>query len=52
MKREEVINKIEDAWVLQELLYDLDAFNDDELFDKTLSVIHSNFYTLTAISTL
>ena len=37
--REEVISKIEDAWVLQELLYEEDAFNDDILFDKTLEVI-------------
>lgn len=37
--REEIINIIEDAWVLQELLYEKDAFNDDDLFDKTLEVI-------------
>lgn len=38
--REEIINSIEDAWVLQEILYEQeDAFNNDELFDKTLEVI-------------
>lgn len=38
--REEIVNKIIDAWVLQELLYDsLEAFNDDEVFDKTLDVM-------------
>lgn len=38
--REEIINSIEDAWVLQELLYEQeDAFNNDDLFDKTLEVI-------------
>ena len=38
--REEIINRIEDAWVLQEILYEQeDAFNNDELFDKTLEVI-------------
>ena len=37
--REEIINKVEDAWVLQELLYEEDVFNDDILFDKTLEVI-------------
>lgn len=37
--REEIINSIEDAWVLQELLYEKDVFNDDDLFDKTLEVI-------------
>lgn len=39
--REEIINKIEDAWVLQELLYKQDAFNNDDLFDKTLEVINA-----------
>lgn len=39
--REEIINRIEDAWVLQELLYELEAFHDDELFDKTLEVINA-----------
>ena len=38
--REEIINSIEDAWVLQEILYEQeDVFNDDNLFDKTLEVI-------------
>lgn len=38
--REEIINSIEDAWVLQEILYEQeDAFNNDDLFDKTLEVI-------------
>ena len=38
--REEIINSIEDAWVLQEILYKQeDVFNDDDLFDKTLEVI-------------
>lgn len=38
--REEIINSIEDAWVLQEILYDQeDAFNNDDLFSKTLDVI-------------
>lgn len=38
--REEIINSIEDAWVLQEILYEQeDVFNDDDLFDKTLEVI-------------
>ena len=38
--REEIINKVVDAWVLQGLLYDsLEAFDDDEVFDKTLDVI-------------
>jgi hypothetical protein len=38
--REEIINSIEDAWVLQEILYEQeDAFNNDNLFDKTLEVI-------------
>ena len=38
--REDIINRIEDAWVLQEILYEQeDAFNNDELFDKTLEVI-------------
>lgn len=38
--KEEIIDRIEDAWVLQELLYDkLEVFGDDEVFDKTLEVI-------------
>ena len=38
--REEIINSIEDAWVLQEILYEQeDVFNNDDLFDKTLEVI-------------
>lgn len=37
--REEVVNSIEDAWVLQELLYEQDVFNNDDLCDKTLEVI-------------
>lgn len=38
--RAEIINSIEDAWVLQELLYEQeDVFNNDDLFDKTLEVI-------------
>ena len=39
--REEIKNRIEDAWVLQELLYELEAFHNDELFDKTLEVINA-----------
>ena len=40
INREEIINSIEDAWVLQEILYEQeDAFNNDDLFDKTLEVI-------------
>ena len=39
--REEIISRIEDAWILQELLYDQEAFNDDALFDKTLVVIEA-----------
>lgn len=40
--REEIINSIEDAWVLQEILYEQeDAFNNDDLFDKTLEVIRA-----------
>ena len=38
--REEIINSIEDAWVLQEILYEQeDVFKNDDLFDKTLEVI-------------
>lgn len=37
--KDEIISKVEDAWVLQELLYEEDAFNDDVLFDKALEVI-------------
>ena len=38
--KEEIIDRIEDAWVLQELLYDkLEVFGDGEVFDKTLEVI-------------
>ena len=38
--REEIINRIEDAWVLQEILYEQeDVFKNDDLFDKTLEVI-------------
>jgi hypothetical protein len=40
--REEIINRIEDAWVLQEILYEQeDVFNNDDLFDKTLEVIRA-----------
>lgn len=40
--REEIINSSEDAWVLQEILYEQeDAFNNDDLFDKTLEVIRA-----------
>ena len=38
--KEEIIGRVEDAWVLQELLYNkVEAFSDDEVFDKTLEVI-------------
>lgn len=37
--REEIMGRIVDAWVLQELLYEENAFDDDILFDKTLEVI-------------
>ena len=38
--REEILNRIEDAWVLQEILYEQeDVFKNDDLFDKTLEVI-------------
>lgn len=38
--KEEIVDRIEDAWVLQELLYDkLEVFGEDEVFDKTLEVI-------------
>lgn len=39
--REEIVNRIEDAWVLQELLFDLEVFDNDEVFDKTLDVIRA-----------
>ena len=38
--REEIINSIEDAWVLQEILYEQeDAFKNDDLFDKTFEIV-------------
>ena len=35
--REEIIGRIEDAWVLQELLYDTEeVFNDDEFVQEIM----------------
>lgn len=37
--REEIISRIEDAWVLEELLCEEEVFEDDILFDKAQVVI-------------
>ena len=39
--REEIISRIEYAWVLSELLYEMKAFDDDELLDKTVDVVRA-----------